>query len=861
MSTKRINVTTILPPSALFIGYVAENGVTNVEFDVSVWVEMYGSGTATLIMKRWGDANPYPIALEVDNEGLATWTISATDTAKTGFAYAQLRYETGTKVKKSPIYTLKIGESLGSPAEAPDQYEDWIDALTHLAAQAMAEALDLEDIPTDKTLKIDGAVADAKAAGDALALKADKSTTYTKTEVDQMIEDVEVETDTTLAISGAPADAKKVGDELSDIKADLDSLSTATTEDVGKALKAKTITNGKVTEWEFGEAGGGTDALLREEVETNYDFTFAGMTKLDFNIVSPYSGSNLILAFTLTFKDVPSTFSSIKWRMRLLESENVESFGIQFGTGTEVLAYVDDGNFAVIELNGSYQSSSTFYFKIHTTTNGAGSLSLLAEKQITINGQKYDVEIATTPRYGNGRVVSTDQIGLDYVKDSQASIESRLDSSESLLQAINNEDNAYSVAITAPYSSANKICSFPYTVTDMPATFSKIRCEALVSDYSNINTLNIIVFSNATVGKSMKKGTISIEATGSFTSSQILYLQFVCAENSVASAYFESLKIYVDDVEKSFVFATASHGTGTISVHGRKNGVEYEDYFSGYRYFQVPVNTNFLPEVIANAVSDAYTEGLVWCAFRVPTTYTKNGTPTKFAVCMHGAGGTVYNGHAGELTALETLLLNGYAIMDCAGVVGTVTTTGGAEHMGGLIAISAYKSAIDYIMEHYNVEKTIYLHGHSMGGLSALNFMSMFGNLVKVVGLCYPVTDIYNQAWLHPWYGATTKKSIATAYNFEDTTGSTYEAERVVGFNPINNNTVVVGDIRYSMIQAPIRIWHGNADSMVGMESSEAYITALRNAGVFATFREVDGVGHAYGDCMIPELALWFNRF
>lgn len=117
MSTKRINVTTILPPSALFIGYVAENGVTNVEFDVSAWVTMYGSGTATLIMKRWGDANPYPIALAVDNEGLATWTISATDTAKTGFAYAQLRYEAGTKVKKSPIYTLKIGKSLGSPAE------------------------------------------------------------------------------------------------------------------------------------------------------------------------------------------------------------------------------------------------------------------------------------------------------------------------------------------------------------------------------------------------------------------------------------------------------------------------------------------------------------------------------------------------------------------------------------------------------------------------------------------------------------------------------------------------------------------------------------------------------------------------
>ena len=55
----------------------------------------------------------------------------------------------------------------------------------------------------------------------ALAEKADQATTYTKAQVDQMIEDVEVETDTTLAVSGAPADAKAVGDELTGIKADL----------------------------------------------------------------------------------------------------------------------------------------------------------------------------------------------------------------------------------------------------------------------------------------------------------------------------------------------------------------------------------------------------------------------------------------------------------------------------------------------------------------------------------------------------------------------------------------------------------------------------------------------------------------
>ena len=55
-------------------------------------------------------------------------------------------------------------------------------------------------------------------------------------------------------------------DEVADVKEDLSAMSTATSEDVGKALKAKTVTDGKVTEWEFGEAGGDSEAI--EELTT-----------------------------------------------------------------------------------------------------------------------------------------------------------------------------------------------------------------------------------------------------------------------------------------------------------------------------------------------------------------------------------------------------------------------------------------------------------------------------------------------------------------------------------------------------------------------------------------------------------------
>jgi hypothetical protein len=48
--------------------------------------------------------------------------------------------------------------------------------------------------------------------------------------------------------------------EVADLKSALSDMTTATAEDEGKVLKAKTVADGKVTEWEFGEAGGGLTA-------------------------------------------------------------------------------------------------------------------------------------------------------------------------------------------------------------------------------------------------------------------------------------------------------------------------------------------------------------------------------------------------------------------------------------------------------------------------------------------------------------------------------------------------------------------------------------------------------------------------
>lgn len=58
--------------------------------------------------------------------------------------------------------------------------------------------------------------------------------------------------------------------KVTDATADLSAITTATAEDAGKALKAKTVTNGKVVEWEFGEAGGADTEAITNRFEKLY---------------------------------------------------------------------------------------------------------------------------------------------------------------------------------------------------------------------------------------------------------------------------------------------------------------------------------------------------------------------------------------------------------------------------------------------------------------------------------------------------------------------------------------------------------------------------------------------------------------
>lgn len=148
------------------IGRVIENEVTEVEFDFTQWQTEYGAGGATVLVLRNHDANPYPVALAIE-DGKALWTITDADTAVFGRGCFQVKYIAGAKVKMSKIFQFTCGKSLTGEGDAPDPYEDWLDTLTDLSVLTTTNAQTATAAATSAQASAASAAASATAAGTA----------------------------------------------------------------------------------------------------------------------------------------------------------------------------------------------------------------------------------------------------------------------------------------------------------------------------------------------------------------------------------------------------------------------------------------------------------------------------------------------------------------------------------------------------------------------------------------------------------------------------------------------------------------------------------------------------------------------
>lgn len=107
------------------------------------YAALYGEGAFQLMVARCGDAAPYPVALTRDG-GSLVWTVSDSDTAKSGVGRCELTYLVGGVVAKSKTWQTQVLASFTADgsAEPPEPAQSWVqevlDAAT--AADKSAEA-------------------------------------------------------------------------------------------------------------------------------------------------------------------------------------------------------------------------------------------------------------------------------------------------------------------------------------------------------------------------------------------------------------------------------------------------------------------------------------------------------------------------------------------------------------------------------------------------------------------------------------------------------------------------------------------------------------------------------------------------
>lgn len=115
------------------IGRLGENEATAVIFDVSSW--NIPGGTFTVLHRKHGSENAYPVAVEADGTTV-TWTVRSADLTEEGYGEAEMVCTHDETIMKSELYTTRTGKVLDGTAEPPEPWEDWVSSVLKAGADA-----------------------------------------------------------------------------------------------------------------------------------------------------------------------------------------------------------------------------------------------------------------------------------------------------------------------------------------------------------------------------------------------------------------------------------------------------------------------------------------------------------------------------------------------------------------------------------------------------------------------------------------------------------------------------------------------------------------------------------------------------
>jgi pimeloyl-ACP methyl ester carboxylesterase len=288
----------------------------------------------------------------------------------------------------------------------------------------------------------------------------------------------------------------------------------------------------------------------------------------------------------------------------------------------------------------------------------------------------------------------------------------------------------------------------------------------------------------------------------------------------------------------------------------------YRPFQSGRLLFTVSVNQS-VPEYLStdNEIEDSQVFAGSTSIVVLPDNYTPVGTPTRAIMFCHGLSRNVSLTEWGLnnstwLAQKEFYRQQGYAVFDCNGP----NSNGGAalSSVGSPQAVTAYRRAYEYIIEHYNIDPNICIIGSSAGGAVGLNYALQYSEVRAFAGLA-PWTDLLNCAW-----GQGQRTPFVTFFGFDNTT--TYEADKTQGYD-LGARIVDIDSTPYFMggFPIPLRIWMGSEETSAPLEAQVlATVEAMQNSGLNAILRIIDGAGHevSNGGSVVAdtECIYWLNR-
>lgn len=160
---------TASPGDKLVLGRAGEHLARTVRIDIARWRAMYGEGIAALLLRRPGEADPYPCAITQDDD-LVTWPITMVETAIPGTTGRyELQYRVGDQLVKSATGIAVVHDALSEPTEEPPEAQQgWVDQVLSAGAAAQTAATDAGQSASDATTSARNAAAAAEKSEQAI---------------------------------------------------------------------------------------------------------------------------------------------------------------------------------------------------------------------------------------------------------------------------------------------------------------------------------------------------------------------------------------------------------------------------------------------------------------------------------------------------------------------------------------------------------------------------------------------------------------------------------------------------------------------------------------------------------------------